>query len=388
VLRMVLIAWTSGNAFDLGSVVLVNHALTTHPFHVYAPSSPAYGRWPYPPGFFPVIAATIKIGSWFGISAMKAIRIPLALGDLGVAWVVQALMADRGSSERKRAIATALICLGPPFVVISSVHGQVDSIGILFALLGIMVWTRTDARWRAIAAGALVGVGADMKTVPLLVVLAMIPSRRSWREAVELVVTAVAVPVLSLVPFVISYHHTLKVIQSYRGVPGVGGLSLLVQPRLALSWYSGVRVTQNGAVSWLVTHATGVELLALALTFAVLWWRRLDPIVSAALIYLVVYVVSVSYFLQYVIWVLPFLLVAGYLRSVLALEVAYLIPLTFAYWHELVHRTGITVWGHSAVLGVYVPAMIALWAAALIGAVLLPWRGRQSPPTSSQAVVS
>src|SRR5207248_4644933 len=122
---------------------------------------------------------------------------------------------------------------------ISAFHGQIDSVAILPAVAALSLWDRRPADGAApIACGLLLGIGGALKTVPLLVLFALLPSARSRWEGAKLTGAALVLPVLSLVPFAASdFSATFKALR-YRGLPGIGGLSLVVQPRLARAWIS------------------------------------------------------------------------------------------------------------------------------------------------------
>ncbi len=117
---------------------------------------------------------------------------------------------------------------------------------ILPAVGALVVWRRVEGPDRAWKAGLLIGLAASIKTVPGLVVLALLPSARGWREAVTLVVASIALPLLALAPFWAADAEAVRRMLRYNGLPGLGGLTLAVQPDLAEAWlrrpvgYNGV----------------------------------------------------------------------------------------------------------------------------------------------------
>jgi len=134
-------------------------------------------RWPYPPLFLPWI-----------LSYPAGSRTPPACPSPASSRSRRSSRtpASRSSSTRICAgaarasafclISAALIALGPPFVVISGYHGQIDSLAILPAVAALIVWETAPDR-RALIAGLLIGVGAATKTVPGLMLLALLPHR-------------------------------------------------------------------------------------------------------------------------------------------------------------------------------------------------------------------
>jgi hypothetical protein len=62
--------------------------------------------------------------------------------------------------------------------------------------------------------------------------------------------------------------------------------------------------------------------------------RRTPPLDGLALIWLTVLVVNPNFAFQYVVWALPFLLLAGRLRTVALLQAALLVPAVLLYTHR------------------------------------------------------
>lgn len=354
--RVVLALTTDGVRPDLESLRIVSDALENAPGHVYAiaNSQPPFVRWPYPPGYFPAIYGAARFAEATGLDFLSVIRLPPILADAALAFVVQHFLGRRGYAQTTRLGAAALVALGPPFVAVSGYHGQLDAVAILPAVLALVLWERTDAAWRGLAAGALIGAGASVKTVPLLMVFALLPSARSRREAAGLLVCAVAIPLLALAPWLISEGTGLTRVFRYNGAPGLGGLSLVAQPDLAPAWFGLAHAPLTGFSQALFDASRWVAGAAALATGALLWRLRAGAVLGAVAIWLTVYVFGVTFFMQYAVWGIPFFLMAGYLRQVLALELLLLGPVLVTY-------AGIadTAW---VVYVLYVAPMLALWA--------------------------
>jgi len=368
VVRLVVVHLTSGDVFDLGSMVLVHDRLQVDPLHVYSGVIEAVGgvgppRWPYPPGFFPLIAAAGSAASRLGIGFEELLRIPGVLADAGIAWLVQGYLAGQGYGPRARVAAAALVALAPAFGIISADHGQIDAVAILPAVGALLVWERAAPDRRALAAGLLIGLGAALKTTPVFVVLALLPWARSRREAGTLVAASLLVPLAALAPFLLADGHGVLRALGYHGAPGFGGISLFVQPDLASGWLGTEVVRLTDASRTVSDAAPGILALTLA-ALGVLLWRVRPPVaVGASLVYLAVYVSGVDFFLNYLVWGLPFFLMAGWLWPVALLEVAWLIPLGVRYLRP---AFGDGAWPGWVVSWVFVPTMMALWLAALV----------------------
>jgi glycosyl transferase family 87 len=370
VVRVVLAFATVGQPYDIRSMEIVAHELES-PANVYSTVNLDFDfgeisgtlfRWPYPPGFFPWLWISDHLADSTGLPFHGLVQIPAILADIAIAWLVQDVLGRRGSTERTRLAAAAIVVLGPTFLATSGYHGQIDSIAILPAVLGVVLWERTPVGRRALLAGGMIGLGAALKTVPGLAVLALLPSAESWRERLQLVGAAVAVPLVMLLPFAVRDPDGVAKLADYGGPPGAGGISLLLQPGLAERWLTDDPWGFSGITQFLVDHAFLLNAAALAAVAAVLWRLRPPPAKAAVLLWLAVYAVGTGFFLQYLVWVVPFMLIAGYVREAAALQALVLVPTLVFY---------LAPWEDRAVIGVYVPLMIALWIGTVVGALLL-----------------
>jgi hypothetical protein len=351
-----------GVRYDTDSARIVAHVLVTNPLSVYATH-----RWPYPPGFFPVLLAVRSVARATGAHFWALWKIPAILGDAGIAAVLAWGLGRLGAAPRERLATVALVALGPIFVIISGYHGQLDPVAILPALLAVVIW-RLAGPGRAWRAGLLIGLGTAIKTVPLFMVLALLPTARTRREAAVLVGCAVALPLAALAPWLLAHpHETYKGLTFNHGIPGFGGLSLIIQPGLATSWLHGQLPRVTSATWFFYRQQNLIVGLAALLAGAYVGWRRMEPVRAAALIWLVVFVANFNWAYQYFIWALPFFLLAGWRRGVAALQLTLLLPAAELYFGFAVPSL---VW-------LYVPLMAAVWLAFAIAtaAVLVGDRG-------------
>jgi hypothetical protein len=136
----------------------------------------------------------------------------------------------------------------------------------------------------------------------------------------------------------------------------------VLQPNLAADWLTVDTLHVSDASQFLVDLQGLPVMIALAGAAVFLLRYRPAPRDGAVFIWLVVYAFTPNEFLQYSIWGIPFLLMAGYVRSVLALEAVILIPFVITYS---------TIWESRSIALIYSPLMIALWAAALVGVFVL-----------------
>jgi hypothetical protein len=359
--RVALAFATIGQEYDIENLRVAGAVFIEDPLAVYerlntggtAGSFVLYG-WPYPPGLLPYMAVAGKSASALGLPFHGVVQLLPIAADAAIAWLVQDFLGRRGASEVKRLAAAALVAFGPSFAVISGYHGQIDAVAILPAVAAVWLWESSAPGRRALPAGLLIGLGASIKTVPGLVVLALLPSARGRREAVTLVVAAVAVPLVVLAPYVVSDAGQVQDALGYGGAPGLGGISMFVQPALAESFLTNdFSNSLSGPTRTLYDNASLLVLAGLAGCGLFLLRFRPRPVDAAVLVWLTVYVFNPNFFPQYLVWGLPFFLMAGYLREVAILQAALVPVIVFFYAKP---------WGDWATLP-YFAIMAALWIA-------------------------
>jgi hypothetical protein len=353
--RIALAFTTDGQPYDIEFLRDLRRTLGESPLRVYetlmGPNDDA--RYPYLPGYFPFAALAGGLASLTGLAYEALVRLPAIFADAALALVVQDFLARRGASDRRRVAATALVALGPSFIVISGYHGQVDSLAILPAVVAVAMWDRWPESRRAIYAGLLIGTGVVLKTTPVVMLLALLPAVRSWREAAKLLAAGAVVPIVVAAPWLVTSFDEMRQALRYRGFPGTSGLSILLQPEFGEQLLR--QVSPNAVVDFLYDRGQALVLAVIAGVAAFAARRRPDwgPAQVATMIWLAFYVVTPAFFFQYLVWGIPFFLLAGHLRLALATQAAALIPTVLFY---------MAPWESNGVAAPYAITMILLWA--------------------------
>lgn len=365
--RLVVAFATRGVGPDIRAFEMVWDALGEQPLELYSLTTTDVSRWPYPPGFVPWIAMSGWLHDLTGLRFDGLIQIAPVMSDLALAWVVQAFLGQRGASESTRLAAAALVVFGPSFAVISGYHGQLDALAILPPLLGLWYWDRAGPKRSAVTAGVLIGIGGAIKFPPLVLLFALLPTARSVREGAVLVSSAAGVVLLSVAPFLVAeFDATSEALRANKGLPGFGGISLVLQPDLAGAWLGTNPGVEMSSLSESLYDRAGLLSggVVLAAGAVALWWR-LSPVAAAVLIFLAIYALAPNFAFQYLVAGLAVFLLAGRLRAVAALQAAVLIPTLLLYVRE---RRDLPL--HD----VYTPLMIAVWLAFVVA---LVWYLRQ-----------
>jgi uncharacterized membrane protein len=328
VVRIVLALISDPDQFDTGSYLIVSEALRRDPLEVYDVAE----RWPYPPAFLPWVLVATSGPAQAVLPFEVLIRLPMIVSDALIALLVQDYLGRRGAGERLRVLAVGVVALGPVFLAVSGYHGQLDSVAILPAVAALWVWQRGGPH-RAVLTGVLIGTAAAVKSVPLFMLLAFLPWIRSRRELTALVAPALLIPFALLLPFLAGNGpDTVDALRSNRGFSGFNGISLIVlQPRLADLWESlGLDPAAFAETLTDVQHL--MVLGGVAVAAIVIWRRRLPPAMGAGIIWLAVFAFNPNFAWQYLVWGLPFFVMAGYVREVALFQVIAALPLVLFYW--------------------------------------------------------
>jgi hypothetical protein len=348
----------------------VHAELGADPLRFYGAVNSEEGRfaWPYLPGFLPILEGIFRVADATGVSVDRLIRLPAIAADLAIAWVVQWHLGWRGATPATRFGAAALIALGPVGVVFTGAHGQVDPLEWLPVVLALVAWERLSGDRRAVVAGLLVGVGMTIKPPAALAALALFAVGYGVRERLLFAAATAVVPLVAIAPFLLADPDGTLSILDYQSVPGQGGLSMILQPDLALARFGGLKGVDSftGAQQLLQDVAPLLVAAAAAAVAVVGAKRRPDPAALLAALVLAVFVVSPNFLPPYVIWLVPFAVLAGWWRFLLAVYALSLVLLPFKYLPpraiDLLHLGDAPLFHVDVVAAVYVPAGAVMWA--------------------------
>ena len=375
--RVVLAFAFRGADFDIDSFEIVQHAVRDDPLHVYGDVNHGFYRWPYPPLYFPWMALAGWLHDTVGLRFDGWFQLPACFADAGIAWLLWRLGELRGVGERTRLIVTALVMFGPTFLMISGYHGQIDATAIFFALAALLAWEEGGER-RALYAGLLIGVAGAVKIVPLVMLVPLVVRARNRREVIALCVPAVAVFVVVLLPWLATdFSSTVDSLKN-RGFPGLGGISLILNPDLTDAALRGTTPTNTALIEWLNNNGWIVPFVSLCAATLFLWRRKPDPIVGSLIVWLVLMTMGINFALQYAIWGLPFLLAAGRLRAAALLQVL-LLPAGIVFY--------LAPWQSSGAVVVYSACMIAVWL-LLVGLLVREVLSARATPSRSRSAAA
>ena len=190
----------------------------------------------------------------------------------------------------------------------------------------------------------------------MLLAVALLPTARSWREAATLVGVSAAPSLLTIAPFFVAEPRATLEALRYIGLVGLGGLSVVIKPALAEGWMGPMYEEKRGPV---VEFHRPLQALTVAAVLAVGARVRERPLELVCLMFLAVWSFTAVWSYTYLVWGIPFLIVAG--RWWIAGAITALsLPVVLIH-HSAPHD--------GAVVTIYTVAVIALWVVTAGGAV-------------------
>lgn len=325
--RLVVAFATFGSLSDIGASSAMYLALSDgDPFDAYGQlGTQPVPAWPYPPGFLPWVVAAGELAQLLPGGFHGWLHVAPIAADAVLAVLLYALLRGRG--ERVALAGAAMVAFGPLFALVSGYAFQIDAVAVIPALLATLLWDRRrEAGQRALAAGLLVGLAATIKTPLGLVVFAMLPSARSGREAIALTGSAVALPLVTLAPFLLADPEgTLRQLSGHTGVAGIGMLSAVLYPGMTRSW-----LTQEGIdlEAVLALEPVAGWLLAAVIAAVLLVGRRsrAGSVELAIVLWLALWAFGSGFFFHYLLWGVPFLIACGRLWEAALVQTLGFVP--------------------------------------------------------------
>ena len=257
------------------------------------------GLFPYPPVWNHVEVAALTLAESTPIPFVVWVKLPSILADLGIAALL-ALLAPAG----RRALYAAAYALNPVPILISSVHGQFDSLPLLCCLGAVYFLQERESP--PLAALALT-LGIALKAFPILLVPVFLLSV-AGRKRLQFLATALLPAALILLPnLVATPRAVVHELVAYSGAPDHGWLAIA---RIFKVLESGARIDPE-TVATLLLVAKVLFLVAYA-TVLVYWARRPGRRSSLGLGIAFVFMLFCSLYgaisSQMLLWALPFLL--------------------------------------------------------------------------------
>lgn len=300
VVRLLPALWLPvGAGYDIESFRLVTDALLNGQ-EVY---TSVLGRHPYLPLQMYVMAGATWLGELLGVPYVVSIKLPAVLADAAIAALITTSLSRDGRRPASAAAFGLLYALNPVSLLVTSYHGQFEAITLLLLVLAWRSWRfGRHAVWSATA----LGLAILNKTWPVILLPVFWIRQRSWRDRILYGVLALGIPVAGVVLYLLLFDASpvpmLRRALTHRGVAGYWGPGAVLDPLTAI--YTAGRPLFDTLVALRNVLLAGAALLAL-------WLTRRDSALDAILtVILTVFVVTVGFGIQWLVWPVPFALLA------------------------------------------------------------------------------
>ncbi|MBI3932996.1 MAG: hypothetical protein HY317_06245 [Acidobacteria bacterium] len=256
--------------------------------------------YPYPPVWIWFEAGAEWLARATGLGFPVLVKLPVLAADLGIVAVLLRWPRPAGR-------AAWLYALHPVSLLVTGVHGQFDALMLLPALLAVR-W-HDEGRYDRSALGLAAAIA--VKSIPVLLLPFLAPRGADGRARWRFLVLGTAPVALLLLPYAIADPTALlRELFGYGGVADFGWIGLV----RGAAWWTTGRLARSDAAHWgaLVPVAKALFLVVYAALAAAFWRGRLrwPSSVAALAVFLAFQVLYGSVSAQYLLWVVPFAVLA------------------------------------------------------------------------------
>jgi len=289
-----------GAGYDIESFELTGEALLSGE-DVY--TSAAVGRHPYFPFQMYFIGLSLHLSRSAGIPFVVLIKLLPIVADAGITGLIWHSAIRNGWSQVTAWWLALLYALNPISILVSAYHGQFDSVAILLLFLAWFYWHFGQ---RLLLSSVALGMAALNKTWPIVFLpIALIRMKRLQSTFLYVVVT-LGIPVLLTTAYVMVIGRDptpmIERALTHTGNSGWWGItSILTTGGQYFESLAQVGDSYHNLRRWLLLFA---GILALWRT------RRQTALDALVTIILAEFVVMAGIGIQWLLWVVPFAIVA------------------------------------------------------------------------------
>ncbi len=264
--------------------------------------------FPYSPVSMFLPAGCAILSTALEIPFYMIMRLPGIIADICIGLSLYLTLAGAGK-ERAALFAGLLYVLNPVSILISSFHGNVMPIAVLFSFLAYTVLLKGEEENYRLSA-LLLGLAIGFRGYPaLLLPLFLIKLRLPVSKKVKYVLYSTIPTALSFVPFLLlDYRSVFREVFSYTGFPDYG-LGALLRAFYSLQNFDIFVNFPGGLLPRLLIYTKALFIVIYILILVFARRKRLVSLVLA--VFLAFYCVYSGISSQYLIWLLPFAFLAG-----------------------------------------------------------------------------
>ncbi len=300
VVRLLPALWLPvGAGYDIESFKLVTDALLAGQ-EVY---TSVLGRHPYLPLQMYLMGGTAWLSDLAGLPYVVGIKLPAVLADGAIAALITTSLSRDGRRPASAAAFGLLYALNPISLLVTSFHGQFEAVTLLLLVLAWRSWRfGRHVAWSATA----LGLAILNKTWPVILLPVFWIRQKNWRDRILYAILALGIPLAGIVLYLVVFEASplpmLRRALTHRGVAGYWGPGAIIDPLTAT--YPAGRPLFDTLVALRNVLLAGAAVLAL-------WITRRDSALDAILtVILSVFMITVGFGIQWLVWPVPFALLA------------------------------------------------------------------------------
>ena len=289
-----------GAGYDIESFHLVGNAFLNGE-EIY--TSAARGRHPYLPLHLYLIGFLTHLSRITPLPFVVWIKLPAVIADLLITAVIYDVFRRWHETESAAAFWALLYALNPISVLVTSYHGQFDSLPVLLLLFSWFTWHFG----RQITKSAVFsGFSILYKTWPIIFLPVIFIRLPDNRRRLTYILISIGIPVAFTAAYVLIMDSNpvpmLRRALTHSGVPGYWGLSALIYVP------GGFWLDSEAVVAAILPYQRVILLLA---GLFALWWTRRQSALDALLtILLTIFSVTFGMGIQWLLWPVAFAIVA------------------------------------------------------------------------------
>jgi hypothetical protein len=265
-------------------------------------------RHPYLPLQMYVMALASWVADLSGLDFAMLVKLPAIAADAVIPLVI-ARWTSESVTPATAARAALVYALNPMSTLIVALHGQFDSLPLLF-LLWSLLRLRGGRDTRSVAlSGLLFGLAILWKTWPVILAPLLLAQLPSWRHRGLFAVSLAAVPLvggaLYCVALGVGPRSMAAAVSNYSSLQGRWGYPMILQ-RLSSTWdWTWAEAARQWTVPW------AREILAVGLIAGTVAAISQPLERGCALVILAFYIFTYGWGGHYIMWLQPFALLGA-----------------------------------------------------------------------------
>lgn len=260
------------------------------------------GVYPYPPVWMWWEAAAVLLSGALNIPFQLIVKLPLILADLLIGILIIKMSGQK--KEKLKILLFSLYVFNPVSILITAFHGQFDQLVILMILLAIY-FLNSRKIWKS---SFFLGFSIALKIFPILLLPFFLKHLKiNNKKKIKFFLLALLPTGLIFLPFVfVNLKALIKEVFSYSGVTDYGFIAIL------RAFYSSINGSFTPApYSYYLLKLSKFIFLGLYSFLTVKMWfikRKILLLDSIMIVFCLFYFFYGGISSQYLVWLLPFLI--------------------------------------------------------------------------------